>query len=178
MSAPALPTVEQFEQLRQPDGVHYELKGGELLRMANAKFGHQQAKSKLIRVLVAYVLQHPIGDIYSETAFALSESRVCTPDVAFLSKESVAKSDPEHIYRGAPDLAVEIVSESESAEDLRQKIQDYLEAGSTAAWAVYPKLRVVAVYDKAGVREFHGDQILVAPDILPGFQVEARHFFT
>jgi Uma2 family endonuclease len=45
----------------------------------------------------------------------LSPSRVCSPDVAFLSNESVAKGDPKHIYRGAPDLAIEVVSESEIA---------------------------------------------------------------
>jgi Uma2 family endonuclease len=88
---------------------------------------------------VAYILRHPIGNIYAEKAFSLSESRVCVPDVAFLATEFAAKGDPEHIYRGAPELAIEVVSESESALELRGKIQDYLDAGSRAAWAIYPK---------------------------------------
>jgi len=102
---------------------------------------------------------------------------VCTPDVALLSNEPVAKGDPEHIYHGAPDLAIEFVSESESAVELRQKIQDYLDAGSQTVWAVYPKLRVIAVYDPSDVREFHGDQVLEAPGILPGFQARVNQFF-
>jgi len=118
-----------------------------------------------------------MGDIYSETAFSLSESRVCTPDVAFLSNEAAAKGDPEHIYRGAPDLAIEVVSESESAQELREKIQNYLDAGSKAVWAFYPKLRVIAVYGQSGVREFRGDQVLEAPEILPGFQAKVNQFF-
>jgi len=104
-------------------------------------------------------------------------SRVCSPDVAFLSNESVAKGDPKHIYRGAPDLAIEVVSESEIAWDLRQKIQDYLDAGSRAVWAFCPKLRVVAVYEKSSWRESRGDQVLEAPEILPGFQVGVDRFF-
>ena len=177
MSATTLMTVEQFEQLPEDDAIRYELKDGELVEMANAKFGHERAKAKITRILVAYVLQNPIGDIYTETAFSLSESRVCVPDVAFLATESAAKGDPEHIYRGAPELAIEVVSESESALELRGKIQDYLDAGSQAAWAIYPKLRVIAVYDKTGVREYRGDQVLEAPEILPGFQARVTQFF-
>jgi len=177
MSTATLMTVEQFEQLPEDNAVRYELKDGELVEMANAKFGHERTKAKITRILVAYILQHPIGDIYSETAFSLSESRVCTPDVAFLTTESAAKGDPEHIYRGAPELAIEVVSESESAADLREKVQDYLDAGSRAVWAFYTKLRVIAVYDQSGVREYRGDQVLESPDILPGFQAKVTQFF-
>ena len=177
MSATTLLTVEQFEQLPQEDGVQYELKDGELVRMANAKFGHEQTKSEILSCLVPYVVQHRLGRVYAETAFELSASRVCAPDVAFLSNEPVTKGDPEHIYRGAPDLAIEVVSESENALELRQNIQDYLDAGSQAVWAFYPKLRVIAVYDQAGVREFRGDGVLEAPEILPGFQAKVNQFF-
>ncbi len=177
MSATTLLTVDQFEHLPVEDGVRYELKDGELVEMANAKFGHERSKARIIRILVAYVLQHPIGDIYSETAFTLSESSVCVPDVAFLTTASAAKGDPDHIYRGAPDLAIEVVSETESAIDLREKIQHYLDAGTKAVWACYPKLKVVAVYDATGVREYRQDQALEAPAILPGFQAQVNQFF-
>jgi Uma2 family endonuclease len=70
-----------------------------------------------------------------------------------------------------------VVSDSESALELRQKIQDYLDAGSKAVWAVYPKLRVVTVYDQSGAREFRGDRVLEAPEILPGFQAKVNQFF-
>ncbi len=61
--------------------------------------------------------------------------------------------------------------------DLRQKIQDYPDAGSKAVWAVYPKVRVVAVYDQSGVTEFRRDQVLEAPEMLPGFQARVNQFF-
>ena len=159
------------------NGARYELKDGELVKKASAKFGHEQTKSEILSCLVPYVVQHRLGRVYAETAFMLSPSRVCSPDVAFLSNESVAKGDPNYIYRGAPDLAIEVVSESEIAEDLRQKIQDYLDAGSSTVWAFYPKLRVVAVYDKSSWRESRGDQIMEAPEILPGFQARVDQFF-
>src|ERR1035438_6198747 len=77
MSTATLLTLEQFEQLPHEDGVKYELKDGELVRMANAKAGHERTKFRIERSLMAYILQHPIGEIYSESSFALSPSRVC-----------------------------------------------------------------------------------------------------
>jgi len=121
MSTATLLTLEQFEQLPHEDGVRYELKGGELVTMANAKAGHERTKFRIERSLIAYILQHPIGEIYSESSFALSPSRVCAPDVAFLRDELAAKADPERIFQGAPDLAIEVVSDSENALELRQK---------------------------------------------------------
>jgi Uma2 family endonuclease len=177
MSTTTLMTVEQFEQLPQNGGARYELKDGELVEMANAKFGHERAKFWIQRCLIAYVLQHPIGEVYSETSFALSPSRVCAPDVAFLSLESAAKGDPDHIYQGAPDLAIEVVSESEGAEDLREKTEQCLAAGAKAVWIVYPKLRIIEVFDQAGPHDVRGEEMLEAPGILPGFRVAAGELF-
>lgn len=177
MSTATLMTVEQFEQLPQEDGVQYELKDGELVRMGNAKARHERTKFRIERSLIAYILQHPIGEVYSEASFALSPSRVCMPDVSFLRNELAVKADPDRIFQVPPDLAIEVVSESESALELRQKIQDYLDAGSHAVWAFYPTLRVIAVYDQSGVREYRGDRVLEAPEILPGFQARVNQFF-
>jgi Uma2 family endonuclease len=96
-------TWEQFEQLPERDGVRYELKDGE---MSGAKSLHKRTKFRTLRCLFAYILGRPVGEVYAETAFALSPSRVCQPDVAFLSSESVAKSDPEHIFVQAPEVAI------------------------------------------------------------------------
>ncbi len=177
MSSTTLLTLEQFEQMPEQDGVRYELKDGELVRMGTAKYGHEKTKYQVQHRLFVYTLQHPIGEVHSEMAFALRPERVCVPDVAFMSNELASSGDPEHIFHGTPDLAIEIVSESESALELRQKIQDYLDAGSKAVWAFYPRLRVIAVYDAAGARELRGGDILEAPEILPGFRASASDFF-
>src|ERR1039458_10656222 len=105
MSANTLLTVEQFEQLPEEDGVQYELKDGELVRMANAKAGHEGTKFRIERSLMAYILQHPIGEIYSESSFALSPSRVGAPDVSFLLDEISFKTAPERPFYVLSDLA-------------------------------------------------------------------------
>jgi len=63
MSTATLMTVEQFEQLPEEDGVRYELKDGELIKMANAKFRHERTKFRILRALFGYLFEHPIGEI-------------------------------------------------------------------------------------------------------------------
>lgn len=75
-----------------------------------------------------------------------------------------------------PDIAIEVVS-SEPAKLLRAKVQLYLQHGARAVWVAYPELRMIQVYTAAGVRELTGDELLEAPDLLPGFRVPAAAFF-
>jgi len=50
MSTATLMTVEQFEQLPREDGVLYELRDGELVKIANAKFGHERTNARITRI--------------------------------------------------------------------------------------------------------------------------------
>jgi Uma2 family endonuclease len=73
---------------------------------------------------------------------------------------------------GAPDLVIEVVSPSETAEDLDQKIREYLAAGAGVVWAIYPRARTVHVHKADGtVRIIGEDGLLEAPDLLPGWSV-------
>jgi len=71
---------------------------------------------------------------------------------------------------GGPDLAVEVVSESDTAKDLQKKIRQYLAAGTQAIWVVYPETREVQVFEADGtVRRLTPAHSLEAPNLLPGF---------
>jgi Uma2 family endonuclease len=84
--------------------------------------------------------------------------------------------DPDQHIEGAPDLAVEVVSPSDSAEDLRTKVRQYLAAGGHTVWIVYARSRIVEVFQAGGViQELSGDQVLQAPELLPGFSMCAEH---
>lgn len=101
----------------------------------------------------------------------------CSCAGSFILREELAsQAEPNHIFQSAPDLAIEVVSESENALELREKIQNYLDAGSKAALAFYPKVRVIAIYDKAGVNEVRRSDP-GRPEILKGFQAKAGPFF-
>jgi Uma2 family endonuclease len=64
------------------------------------------------------------------------------------------------------------VSPSETAEDLDQKIREYLAAGAGVVWAIYTRARTVHVHKADGtVRIIGEDGLLEAPDLLPGWSV-------
>ena len=47
----------------------------------------------------------------------------------------------------APDLAVEVVSPTDRAEELAEKIAEYFQAGVRLVWVVYPVFRLIHVYE-------------------------------
>jgi Uma2 family endonuclease len=91
MSTATLLAVEQFEQLPDQDGVQFELKDGMLVATANAEWRHEQTKAEILSCLVPHVVQYRLGRVYAETAFAISPSRVYTPDISFLEQRVRSK---------------------------------------------------------------------------------------
>jgi Uma2 family endonuclease len=77
---------------------------------------------------------------------------------------------PESYWEIAPDVAVEIVSPSESAVDVREKIRDYLAAGTALVWVIYPRIREVIAHTPDGLaRTYSQHEVLAHFDILPEF---------
>jgi Uma2 family endonuclease len=79
---------------------------------------------------------------------------------------------PERFWEGAPTLAVEVVSPNDRADDIHDRVQDYLDAGSRQVWVLWPRQRSVSVHrPDADTRELGPDATLDGGDILPGFTV-------
>jgi Uma2 family endonuclease len=86
-------------------------------------------------------------------------------------------SPDEHKYiQGAPELAIEVVSPSESAAYLRIKTEAYLANGSQSVWIVFPEVRSVMVYSRDSLRELKGDQT-ITDSLLPSFSCPVAAFF-
>jgi Uma2 family endonuclease len=79
---------------------------------------------------------------------------------------------------GAPELAVEIVSPSQSAEDLEVKVQQYLRSGGKQVWVVYPITRRVHIFLASGeVTILDETQTLGPGDLLSGLSVKVADVF-
>ncbi len=79
---------------------------------------------------------------------------------------------------GAPDLAVEIVSPSDSAGELEMKVSDYLRNGSSSVWVVYPDSKRVQVFRPDGSgRWYSEDSAIEEPQLLPGFSLLLHEIF-
>jgi Uma2 family endonuclease len=77
-----------------------------------------------------------------------------------------------------PDLAVEILSPSNTSTDITRKIRDYFKAGSTLVWVAYPETREVYVYTSPkDVRILDGEDSLDGGTLLPGFLLSLRDLF-
>ena len=98
-------------------------------------------------------------------------------DIAYISAERLPGKLPRSPLYLAPDLAVEIISPSNKAEDIEKKIEQLFDAGTTLIWIVYPELQHIAVHTNDGTFKLKESDLLTGGDILPGFEVRVSDIF-
>jgi Uma2 family endonuclease len=108
-------------------------------------------------------------------AFVVTGNDTLIPDASVMSKSRLTAQKGKYLH-GAPELAIEVVSPTDTAAHLKTKVDAYLSNGSGTVWVVYPDSRSVMVYASASVREVKGDQT-IEDAILPGFSVPVSAFF-
>ncbi|MCS7052068.1 MAG: Uma2 family endonuclease [Thermomicrobium sp.] len=175
-------TAEQLLELPEKPGVRYELREGKLVEMPGAGALHNLIVGLVYRLLFAFVSRHRLGLVFSDgAAFLLQRNpdTVRIPDVSVVRRERVpAAGIPEGFWPGAPDLAVEIVSPHDRAEEVHERVRDYLAAGTVQVWVLWPKSRSVTVYWADGTaRELGPEETLAGGDLLPGFAVKVSELF-
>lgn len=171
-------TIEAFRRLAD-DGMLHELDEGEVLSMPPASEQHGDVEGEVFAIIRSFARQHSLGRVYpSDTGFLLSDGTVRSPDVAFVKKQRLAGLDRSGFFPGAPDLAVEVFSPSDSVAGLMRKVRQYFRAGCHTVWIVYPATKEVQVLDASGNdRTLQGEQLLEAPELLPGFSIPAGKLF-
>src|SRR4029077_13131500 len=138
--------------------------------MSDAKFVHELVKANVGEILIQYVLQNPIGKVFSERMYKLGAREGRVPDVSLLLNERVALQDRAGFLEGAPDLAVEVVS-SESALFLERKVNLFRANGCRTFWVAYPPERTLWIHRKDVHLQLREGQYVEEPDLLPGFRV-------
>ena len=102
------------------------------------------------------------------------------PDVAFVSHNRLGNTRPfeSAVLAVVPDLAVEILSPSNTEREMIRKRHDYFAAGVELVWYIWPQARTVEVFAAPDSRQtLSCDDILTGGDVLPGFQVPLRQLF-
>ena len=159
-----------------------ELVRGEIRVMTPASGAHGVVAGALFRALDAFVEERKLGLCFPDnTGFQLPglADTVRSPDAAFVANDRLPI---DGIGRGwiaaAPDLIAEILSPSESAEELEAKLRDYRTAGTRLMWIVDPIQRVVTVRDgeRPEYRLTEGD-VLDGGSILRGFAIGVSSLF-
>jgi len=169
-------TVNEFLEMSFPEGVRAELIDGEVIQMASGGGPHERVKSNGNLILTVYTYQNPIGRVFPETMYRLSEMDSLQPDLSLLLNEQIPVPPARGLLAFAPALAVEVVS-SETAAQLERKIELYLEHGARTVLVLYPEQRAARIFQPGGASPpLRGDQ-QVQIDWLPGFAVPAAQFF-
>ncbi len=175
-----LMTADELWRLPKVDKL-YELVEGELITMSPAGYDHGQIGQNFLLLFHGYVRKHDLGGVVGpDTGFVLKRDpdSVRSPDAAFIRKERIPTPRPVKYWEGAPDLAVEVLSPSDSATEMDAKVQEYLDAGATEVIVITPKLKMVKIF-----RHGQTATVLRSGDILrdlesvPGFQCQVDEIF-
>ena len=175
-------TIEDLWELPETPGVRYELADGELIEVPAASAIHSFITALVFELIRDFVRRRRLGLVFPDgLGYILSEDsgRLRIPDVSFVSRERIPTSGlPEGFWPGAPDLAIEIASPHDRAEDVRAKVGEYLDAGTRTVWVLWPRDRAVTVYRSGGhVQELGPDNELNGGDLLPGFRATVADLF-
>ena len=172
-------TYEDY--LKTSDDERYELLDGELITMPAPNIAHQHVAMKLGTRLDTFVEEGDRGVVYAApTDVLLSETDVVQPDLLFIAVERADIITPANI-QGAPDLIVEIRSDSTAERDETLKRQLYAERGVQEYWLVDPDAATIAVLLLRGdayaeETVYSMGQTLTSPT-LAGFSVNLDEIF-
>ena len=178
MATKAHLTVEDFVRLPESVGgrdVRYELVEGELVEIAPEMLLHNLVRDKVLVALLEYVDRRRRGTVIGMQHFHLSGDTVRRPDVSFVQAGRELPLDK--LPEGAPDLAVEVVSPTNTPREIDQRISDYFAAGCQRVWVAYPEDREVYIHGLAGVTRRCADELLEDAELLPGFSVKVSSLF-
>jgi Uma2 family endonuclease len=139
--------------------------------------------ANIIFLLRGFVRDHPLGRVFTQDAgyqlFPEDRRRLRKPDVSLIRNERLGdRPVPRGDVAMPPDLAVEVVSPTDLAEDVNARVVDYLRANVPLIWLVYPATRFVQVFGPGGRASylFPADEI-TGEDVLPGFACRVEEFF-
>lgn len=145
-----LMTVEQYHELPETGPFYYELHRGELVQVSRPKAGHIRIQRRIRRWLEDVIGQH--SPIIVELPFrALPEYDLRVADVAYVTRERWEEAKDDEDLSGAPDLVIEVLSPSNTASEINEKVALCLENGCREFWVVDPRLRIVKVSTPDGL---------------------------
>jgi Uma2 family endonuclease len=148
----AVLTFREFEQY-EDDGMKHELLQGEHLVAPPATISQSLIRQNVHDALRPYVENHRLGEVYISAGFKLPNDTFLKPDASFIRGSQMATTAPDGYFEGAPALAIEIASESNTAAQLDLKMELYFAHGADEVWVVYPQTRRVRAHFPDGHSE-------------------------
>jgi Uma2 family endonuclease len=179
MSTATSSKITHDDLLKMPeDNRLREIIDGELIVSPSPFVVHQRILRELARLIGNYLELYPLGELFvAPLDTVLAQDQVLQPDVLYVSKERAAIVG-RWIF-GAPDLAVEIISDSSRRRDEVRKRELYEQYGVAEYWIVDPEADHVTLYRRSGSK--YGEGIVVratlTTPLLPGLEIDLAKVF-
>ena len=177
---PGTATKEDVVAVREDTRRICELVDGILIEKAMGLYESVIA-SLLNRILGSFAEDNDLGIVAGEAGMMqLAPGLVRIPDVSFISWDRFPnrKLPRDPVPHLAPDLAVEVPSQSNTAKEMERKRRDYFNAGCRLVWITDPENRTVTVYTAIDQsEEIPEDGTLDGGDVLPGFSLSVSEWF-
>jgi Uma2 family endonuclease len=172
----------EIARLPENEDKRLALIDGEIIEMASSSQKNAVIAARTIYFLNAFVIPRDLGYATgADGGFTLDEHNARQPDVGFISKARHPELDGVE-FPIAPDLAVEVISSSESSKDVLKKVTRYIQAGTRLVWTVYPEDKTIYVWKASAegglnAQSLKGDDLLDGGDVLPGFSLKVSEIF-
>ncbi len=161
----------------------YEVVNGEYVELPPMGVYEVWVASVLGYALNSFVQPRRLGYVVGEMLFSLDPAKRLErrPDVAFVSYQRWPRHRPvpeANAWAVVPDLAVEVVSPTNTAVEIQTKMHEYFRAGVVLVWVIYPKQKEIYVYESpARVHIVTGADELEDESVLPGFRLKIGDLF-
>jgi Uma2 family endonuclease len=174
-------TVDEFLIADLPDGKS-ELVRGEVRMTPPAGGAHGRVATNLVVLLSLHVRQHGLGMVFGDSVgYELTRvpHTVRVPDASFVRADKLPIDGLRPgTMKFAPDLAIEVLSPSERAADIEEKLHDYISAGTSLVWIADPMRRTVMVVPAdAPVRWLAEGDALDGGATIAGFSCQVAESF-
>jgi Uma2 family endonuclease len=172
MATTAKLTLDEFLKLPETKPAS-ELVDGEVVQKTMPTYAHAIIERLLSLAVSLFLREHPIGDGGPEFRCIFGpagQERAFVPDFVFVTAERLQGLRGDQPFRGAPDLAVEILSPDDRWIEVMEKVRFYLENGVRLVWVINPEARTVMVmWSPSASRFLSEDETLDGSEVLPGF---------
>jgi Uma2 family endonuclease len=179
-SKPHVITPDEFE--RMPDAKGFELVEGRLVEK-NVSVESSQIAAEIIYLLKSSVHATREAVVFeAELAYRCypdAPEKLRRPDVSVVRRERMTVVSPNARVMPIPaDLVVEVISPTNLAYAVSEKIEEYIAAKFPLVWVVDPKTRTVTIHRQDGtVSKLHEPDIITGESALPGFSCQVAEFF-
>ena len=133
-----------YEEMRDDQKV--EFIDGEIIMHSPARAEHLAVKLNLATLLMSYVRQHSLGEVYDERCLCVFPRNDYEPDIVFFGPEKSAGIHPKLMKFPVPDFVVEILSDSTESRDRGVKFEDFEAHGVEEYWIVDADKKTVEQY--------------------------------